>query len=792
MRIKTINLAWFRGAADPVPLEANGRSMVVYGRNGTGKSSFVDAVEYVIRAGKIAHLSHEYSGRNQEKGIPNTHTPDHQHTEFAIKFMNESELKVKIGKNGVHTKSGAEAVNIATWDYRRTVLRQNEVSEFIHSRKGEKYSALLPLLGLHELEVAAENLRQLARSIEQQSKLAHKQGALQQTLSRRKQVFGNDKDEAIAAKVGTLHKQYCPKSEITETLEQCVELDVVLTSRINALSTENARYLALRTMAEVKLAEAIKAVRDVNAKLAGSVEPFIAEKLEVLQSADTFAQKLKDESEADCPACGRSIPASQFKTHIKAEQVRLREIIAVFNARKTAIGTLIDQLKTIKTTIAKADIRTWRDEIKQSDLKANVEWIEQCNAEGLRQTLSEDSLKAIEDNCSPVVQAADATSQDAPPDIKELSDDKALVEAAKVVFEAKKIADEIAKIEQLISFVSGVEAGVRAEIRSRSDAVIKEISEDIGTMWKILHPGEPIENVRLYLPEDDKAIDIALRFYGKDQDSPRLTLSEGYRNSLGLCIFLAMAKREAKNDHPLFLDDVVVSFDRNHRGMIVQLLEDEFAKRQVIIFTHDRDWYAELRQQLDEKQWDFKALLPYETPSVGIRWSHKITTFDDARAHLKDRPDSAGNDARKIMDVELALIAEKLQLRLPYQRGDKNDKRMWSDFLERLIADGKKCLQKKTGAEFPCHNDAIEALENANRLLVSWGNKGSHSTDLMRSEATKLINVCEKALEAFRCAACAKQLWFADAGNAEWAQCQCGELRWRYGKATSGPSKLAA
>jgi wobble nucleotide-excising tRNase len=134
-----------------------------------------------------------------------------------------------------------------------------------------------------------------------------------------------------------------------------------------------------------------------------------------------------------------------------------------------------------------------------------------------------------------------------------------------------------------------------------------DISEDISRMWKILHPGQPIDDVRIYLPEDDKAIDIALKFHGKEQDSPRLTLSEGYRNSLGLCIFLAMAKREEKSDHPLFLDDIVVSFDRHHRGMIVQLLEQEFGHRQVIIFTHDRDWFAELRQQLDERHWGIQG-----------------------------------------------------------------------------------------------------------------------------------------------------------------------------------------
>jgi hypothetical protein len=189
-----------------------------------------------------------------------------------------------------------------------------------------------------------------------------------------------------------------------------------------------------------------------------------------------------------------------------------------------------------------------------------------------------------------------------------------------------------------------------------------------------------------------------------------------------------------------------------------------------------------LRQQLDGKKWGFKALLPYETPELGIRWSDRTASFDDARANLKDRPDSASNDARKIMDIELALITERLQIRLPYLRGERNDRRMWSDFLDRLIADGKKCLQRKSGADYPCDTAGLEALDAARRLLVSWGNRGSHSSDVERPEAEKLIEACEKALDVFQCGECQQPLWMADAANKEWVQCQCGGLRWRYGK----------
>ena len=60
-----------------------------------------------------------------------------------------------------------------------------------------------------------------------------------------------------------------------------------------------------------------------------------------------------------------------------------------------------------------------------------------------------------------------------------------------------------------------------------------------------------------------------------------------------------------------------------------------FSGRQVILLTHDRIWYTELKYQLPGSRWDFKTLLPYETPAIGIRLDNMIM-FYDARAHLKD------------------------------------------------------------------------------------------------------------------------------------------------------------
>lgn len=271
----------------------------------------------------------------------------------------------------------------------------------------------------------------------------------------------------------------------------------------NALTTNWADVLPPKkcsyTIADTNIEADIQAVVDASAKLADSVEPLITEKLEVLQAAQNYAGKLtEDDKHIDCPACGESVKGSQFIQHIKTEQERLQEIIQVFSKRKSAISTLVDTLKLIKNNLAKPNLKEWLEKLKEGELKDNITWIEQFDPESIRQAVSNTTLEDIKENFQPVVAAADDASRDAPPDIKELSDDKNLIEAAKAVFLAEALKNEVDSIENLVNFLAALEKGTRDEIRERSKAIIKDISNDIQDMWKILHPSEPIKNVHLY------------------------------------------------------------------------------------------------------------------------------------------------------------------------------------------------------------------------------------------------------------------------------------------------------
>ena len=787
MRIKCIELSWFRGAADPVSLEPNCKSMVVYGENGSGKSSFVDAVEYLLKGG-IDHLRTEYSGTRQVKAVPNTHRPEAGKTALRFKFKDDTEHKVDINTDGRPSISSDQGIDIDDWEYRQTVLRQNDISEFIHDTKGEKYSALLPLFGLNRLEVAAENLRKLAQSVENEAKLNEKRVKLKLVENQRVDTFGSKNYDQIIAIIDNLYVQYGKDdSSTSDALSRCNEIATAIDDQIKGYSAENKKHYSLGEVAKYSLRSNIQTVRAFSVDIAESLEPQITERLAVLRSADSFVNSVEGIALVDCPACGRAISVDSFREHVKTENERLQHIDNIFSQYKTSVGTVCSSLESLKSNLEKPELRDWRDGLDDEIMINGFKYLREIDADALRESCSEEDLSAIGDGLLPIIAAAKRDSKDAPPEVQKLTSDGKLLGVAKSVISAKGLSLEIARGDALVALINSLEQGVRSEIRQQSQRVIDNISDDIESMWEILHPSEKIDSVRLSLPPTmDKAIDVVLRFHGLEQDSPRLTLSEGYRNSLGLCIFLAMAKQVADQDRPLFLDDVVVSLDRNHRGMIQELLEKEFSDRQVIILTHDREWYTELRHQLDGKNtWVFKTLLPYETPDIGIRWSHRTTTFDDARALLKERPDAAGNDARKIMDQELPQIAEHLKTRMPFLRSERNDLRMAHEFLTRLIADGKKCFQKRSGSQYVAHSEAIEAFREADQLLMSWGNRASHTFDLVRPEAIKLIDACEMAIALFKCESCDPpvNVWRVEDRGSKWVQCRCGELRWRYGKA---------
>src|SRR5439155_1934718 len=67
-RIKRLEVQGFRGIRHPVSLIFDGKSLLLFGENGTGKSSFVGALERLLR-GRVSTLDGR-SGLSSERHGP--------------------------------------------------------------------------------------------------------------------------------------------------------------------------------------------------------------------------------------------------------------------------------------------------------------------------------------------------------------------------------------------------------------------------------------------------------------------------------------------------------------------------------------------------------------------------------------------------------------------------------------------------------------------------------------------------------------------------------------------------
>ena len=98
--------------------------------------------------------------------------------------------------------------------------------------------------------------------------------------------------------------------------------------------------------------------------------------------------------------------------------------------------------------------------------------------------------------------------------------------------------------------------------------------------------GGSLVGLRTSLGEDDTPVLVGLRSGGKEV--PVSGMSDGARDALYLSLRIASLERyaETRECPPLVLDDVLVHFDDDRAGAVLEVLASLSRKMQVLFFTH--------------------------------------------------------------------------------------------------------------------------------------------------------------------------------------------------------------
>jgi len=198
---------------------------------------------------------------------------------------------------------------------------------------------------------------------------------------------------------------------------------------------------------------------------------------------------------------------------------------------------------------------------------------------------------------------------------------------------------------------------IAGRMRTHGQTVIDTLKTRVNEIFRAVHPDQEAPDVRLELnpdarlPELRLVIDFAPNRQGVP---PGGYLSDSQIHTLALSLRLA-AIQMFNTDVPLIvLDDVVTSYDADHRRAIAGMLADQFKDNQIILVTHDERFFAYLKELLPQSKWVFKRIIQLD-PNFGPRFhDHKVSDDLIATRHDADQP--AANEMRQSEEEWLTQI----------------------------------------------------------------------------------------------------------------------------------------
>ncbi|NIM13875.1 MAG: AAA family ATPase, partial [Candidatus Aminicenantes bacterium] len=105
-KIKSLKIKGLRGIREELNLKLDKNSLLLYGENGSGKSSITDAVEWFY-TNRIDHLSSEEIGRSGMEALRNIFLKDEEDGTIAVEFTNDkynSERSIFYKKESLQSK----------------------------------------------------------------------------------------------------------------------------------------------------------------------------------------------------------------------------------------------------------------------------------------------------------------------------------------------------------------------------------------------------------------------------------------------------------------------------------------------------------------------------------------------------------------------------------------------------------------------------------------------------------------------------------------------------------------
>lgn len=658
--LKSLQIHALRGATKPLTLtfDAGKKIAILYGENGTGKSTICDAIELITS---------ESVGSLDNKGIGKTTTFWH-----STGYMPGDLCVTLATKDGAwQAKVTKSKVVVTPSDSRpkAAILRRNQILSLVASPPKNRFDAVRPFLDIDYVEASEAALRSL---IDQEKK------GRDTAVARIDENLGTIDSFWREAGSPTPDPLSWARREITADTSALQTRAAAIDSTLKTINTLIAEEAGRSSLAdEISALEILRTqygeqVAVEQARVAGDSGELVS----VLEAARTYFQSHSPISV--CPLCGSPELATDLVARVETQLTSLHTLatalknlsqsehnLTVHNSqyarRAASLGTSAQKLATevleLKQDLQNHDLDGQFLSYVQTILDADV-------VEKERFTASVNLARGAQE-------LADQLQILLAKYNKELGFFQTLRHAVATYDGNATIQKDL---DQLLPRLESALKTMMDVRRDFVDGVLGQIAARVGELYEAIHPNEGLSQVSLLLDPDKRAsLEIAVPFPSATNAPPGAYFSESHLDTLGLCIWLALAEFGDAAHTILVLDDVIASVDDQHAERTIELLYEVAQKFQFCIYTtHYRPWREKYRWGwLQNGECQFIELMPWDH-AKGIRDTKQLPPIEELRSLLAVESPSVQlccASSGVILEALLDFLTELYECSVPRRRG---------------------------------------------------------------------------------------------------------------------------